>query len=215
VSTSFCKRRKILDENLIFTKIFHRYRTNGRQLKIRLGEWDAGTATEPIAAQEYNVQRIFVHPQFTAGNLRNNVAILRLVSPVPVGQTPTITTACLPSTLIVGQLRCMVAGEKGKNFYCDDEDLTFNPPKVGGETTSPLMALIRPYKRKLMCLLWIKQHVRTNYERPVSVKTSSSTLRALFALVAKLEKVAVKRLSKLLLTNLILQTPAPAMEEVH
>jgi hypothetical protein len=53
---------------------------------ILIGEWDAATATEPFGALEYNVARIFVHPQYTAANLRNNVAILRLANPVVLGQ---------------------------------------------------------------------------------------------------------------------------------
>jgi secreted trypsin-like serine protease len=73
--------------NLIFI-----FRVFGRPLRIRLGEWDASSASEPIAAQEYQVSRVFVHPQFTASNLRNNIAILRLATPVPLGQTPSIST---------------------------------------------------------------------------------------------------------------------------
>jgi hypothetical protein len=55
-------------------------------LVVWIGEWDAATATEPFGALEYNVARIFVHPQYTAANLRNNVAILRLANPVVLGQ---------------------------------------------------------------------------------------------------------------------------------
>lgn len=51
-----------------------------------MGEWDAATATEPFGALEYNVARIFIHPQYTASNLRNNVAILRLATQVNLGQ---------------------------------------------------------------------------------------------------------------------------------
>lgn len=75
-----------------------------------MGEWDAATSTEPLAAVEFIVSRIFVHPQFTATNLRNNIAILRLSTSVQLGQVPTITTACLPSTLVTG-IRCWVAGK--------------------------------------------------------------------------------------------------------
>lgn len=55
-------------------------------ITISTGEWDAATATEPFGALEYNVARIFVHPQYTASNLRNNVAILRLATSVVLGQ---------------------------------------------------------------------------------------------------------------------------------
>lgn len=74
-----------------------------------MGEWDASTTTEPIAAQEYFVSRIFTHPSFTATNLKNDVALLRLSTPVTLGTTPTITTACLPNTLVTN-IRCWTAG---------------------------------------------------------------------------------------------------------
>lgn len=90
--------------------------TNGRQLKVRLGEWDASTSVEPVPPQEYNVARIFVHPSYTASNLRNNIAILRLVNPVSLGTVPTITTACIPSTLVNANIRCYVSGW-GRNDF--------------------------------------------------------------------------------------------------
>lgn len=64
--------------------------TNGQTLKIRMGEWDASSNTEPIQAQEFQVSRIFIHPQFQASNLRNDVALLRLASPVQLGQVRNI-----------------------------------------------------------------------------------------------------------------------------
>lgn len=70
----------------------------GRPLRVRLGEWDASSASEPIPAQEYQVARVFVHPQYSASNLRNNIAILRLASNVPLGQTPSITTVTILSS---------------------------------------------------------------------------------------------------------------------
>lgn len=80
-----------------------------------MGEWDASSSTEPIPAQEFQVARIFIHPQYTATNLRNDIAVLRLQTPVNLGQTPTITTACLPSTQLTN-IRCWVAGW-GRNDF--------------------------------------------------------------------------------------------------
>lgn len=84
-------------------------------MKVRLGEWDASSSSEPIQAQEFIVSRIFIHPQFAAASLRNDIAILRLVSAVPIGITPTIGTVCLPANQISGQ-RCWVAGW-GRNDF--------------------------------------------------------------------------------------------------
>lgn len=60
-----------------------------------MGEWDAFTTSEPIPFQEFNVARVFVHPQYSSTTLANSIAILRLSTNVPLGQVPTITTACL------------------------------------------------------------------------------------------------------------------------
>lgn len=86
------------------------FRNSGQQLKVRLGEWDASVSTEPIAAQEFFVSRIFVHPSYISSSLRNDIALLRLSSPVPLGVTPTISTVCLPSNQI-SNTRCWVAGK--------------------------------------------------------------------------------------------------------
>lgn len=80
-----------------------------------MGEWDASNSNEPIASQEFTVARIFVHPQYSSSTLSNSIAILRLSSAVPIGQTPTITTGCLSSANIAG-LRCWVAGWGATSF---------------------------------------------------------------------------------------------------
>lgn len=72
------------------------------QLRVRMGEWNAAGDTEPLPAQEYVVLKIFVHPNFNGLNLVNDVAILRLSTPVALGTFPTITTACLPVASSVG-----------------------------------------------------------------------------------------------------------------
>lgn len=68
-----------------------------------MGEWNAAGDTEPLPAQEFLVRKIFIHPSFNPNNLHNDVAVLRLAVPVPLGQFPTITTACLPVSSLVGQ----------------------------------------------------------------------------------------------------------------
>lgn len=68
-----------------------------------MGEWNAAGDTEPLPAQEFLVLRVVVHPNFNPMNLVNDVAVLRLAAAVPLGQFPTITTACLPVASSIGQ----------------------------------------------------------------------------------------------------------------
>lgn len=88
---------------------------SGTQLRVRLGEWDAANTNEPIQPLQQVVARIFVHPNFNSANLKNDVAILRLTTPVALGQYPTIGTACLPTAPMTNQ-RCFVSGW-GKNDF--------------------------------------------------------------------------------------------------
>lgn len=74
-----------------------------------MGEYNAASDTEPLPVQEFVVARITIHPGYNSANLMNDVAVLRLAVAVPLGQSPAITTACLPVTNFVGQ-RCWVSG---------------------------------------------------------------------------------------------------------
>lgn len=81
-----------------------------------MGEWNVAVgAVEPYPYQEYYVSRIFTHPQYSSSSLANSIAILRLSPVVPLGQYPTISTGCLPSTFISG-LRCWIAGWGSASF---------------------------------------------------------------------------------------------------
>lgn len=80
-----------------------------------MGEWNAAGDTEPLRVQEFTVAKIFINSNFNAANLRNDIAVLRLATPVPLGSSPAITTGCLPVNSFVGQ-RCWVSGW-GRNDF--------------------------------------------------------------------------------------------------
>ncbi|XP_017037451.1 phenoloxidase-activating factor 2 isoform X1 [Drosophila kikkawai] len=83
--------------------------------KVRVGEWDASSTNEPIPAQDVYVSNVYVNPSFNPNNLQNDVAILKLSTPVSLTSKSTVGTVCLPTTSFVGQ-RCWVAGW-GKNDF--------------------------------------------------------------------------------------------------
>jgi len=67
-------------------------------LKVRVGEWDASGFNPPETADhaEYTVMRILKHPQFSAGRLDNDIAILYTDRDINLNNNH-INTACLPS----------------------------------------------------------------------------------------------------------------------
>lgn len=101
-----------------------------------MGEYNAASDSETLPVQEFVVTRIFVHPNFNGANLQNNIALLRLAIPVPLGQTPSIATACLPVATFIGQ-RCWVSGWGRDDFLAGsyqtiqrEADVPILPPAV-------------------------------------------------------------------------------------
>ncbi|KAL7011144.1 hypothetical protein ACKWTF_014118 [Chironomus riparius] len=101
----------LIDQYHVLT-VAHKVYNLSSGVKVRLGDWDAASPSEPLDALERNVT-IHIHPGFNLKNLRNDIAILRLNSLVPLGQYPTIGTVCLPNTTL-DDMRCWASGW-GKN----------------------------------------------------------------------------------------------------
>ncbi|CAL7941481.1 unnamed protein product [Xylocopa violacea] len=67
-----------------------------RDLRIRLGEWDVNHDVEFYPYIERDVGNVYVHPEFYAGTLYNDIAILRIDHEVDFLKNPHISPACLP-----------------------------------------------------------------------------------------------------------------------
>ncbi|RWS27437.1 Serine proteinase stubble-like protein [Leptotrombidium deliense] len=95
----------------------HCIKKNGpSDLKVRLGEWDVHREDEFYPFVERFIDEIIIHPQFYGGNLINDVALLRLNSPVDLN-IPTVAAACLPERFeVFDGHRCWVTGW-GKNSF--------------------------------------------------------------------------------------------------
>ena len=79
-------------------------------LKVRLGEWDVHRDDEFYPYVEKEVRDLVVHPEFVSGNLINDIALLRLDSPVDPS-LPHVNPACLPtSDELFTRQRCWVTG---------------------------------------------------------------------------------------------------------
>ncbi|XP_066138915.1 uncharacterized protein [Euwallacea fornicatus] len=65
-------------------------------LRVRLGEWDVNHDVEFYPYIERDIATLTVHPEFYAGTLANDIAILRMNTPVDWTKHPHISPACLP-----------------------------------------------------------------------------------------------------------------------
>ncbi|KAL5292020.1 CLIPA10 family protein [Megaselia abdita] len=68
----------------------------GFDLRVRLGEWDVNHDVEFFPYIERDVISVHVHPEYYAGTLDNDLAILKIDSPVDFQKNPHISAACLP-----------------------------------------------------------------------------------------------------------------------
>ncbi|CAH2091252.1 unnamed protein product [Euphydryas editha] len=83
----------------------------GFELRVRLGEWDVNHDVEFYPYIERDVLSVHVHPQYYAGTLDNDLAILKLEHPVEWTKYPHISPACLPDKYTeYGGQRCWTTG---------------------------------------------------------------------------------------------------------
>ncbi|XP_050736791.1 uncharacterized protein LOC127008615 isoform X2 [Eriocheir sinensis] len=81
------------------------------ELKVRLGEWDVSGKSEFYPHFDTNVAGLYSHPDFYAGNLQNDVAIIRVQTPVDLVSNPHIGPVCLPDRFAsFARQRCFVSG---------------------------------------------------------------------------------------------------------
>ncbi|XP_042215657.1 uncharacterized protein LOC121861800 [Homarus americanus] len=81
------------------------------ELKVRVGEWDVGGNTEFYRHVESQVLGLYPHPEFYAGNLVNDIAIIRIQTPIDFVTNPHIAPVCMPDRFSsYSQQRCKVSG---------------------------------------------------------------------------------------------------------
>lgn len=79
-------------------------------LKVRLGEWDVHRDDEFYPYVEKEIRDLIIHPEFVGGNLINDIALLRLDSPVDPS-LPHVSPACLPTIdEVFDRQHCSVTG---------------------------------------------------------------------------------------------------------
>lgn len=57
-------------------------RLSPAELRVRLGEWDVNRESEFYPHVEKDVVSVIIHPEYYPGNLYNDIALIKLDSPV-------------------------------------------------------------------------------------------------------------------------------------
>ncbi|XP_048514854.1 uncharacterized protein LOC105687940 isoform X3 [Athalia rosae] len=92
---------------------------SGRDLRARLGEWDVNHDVEFFPYIERDIVSVVVHPEFYAGTLYNDIAILKLDHDIDFERNPHISPACLPNKHDdFNGVRCWTTGW-GKDAFGD------------------------------------------------------------------------------------------------
>lgn len=80
-------------------------------LIVRLGEWDVSTTSEFYQYVEVRVVAAHIHPDYYAGNLQNDIALITLQNNIDFTHNPHISPVCLPENYgnFIGQ-RCHSTG---------------------------------------------------------------------------------------------------------
>ncbi|CAD0206380.1 unnamed protein product [Chrysodeixis includens] len=85
-------------------------------LKIRAGEWDTQTTKEIYEFQERDVKEIVIHESFMPKSLKNDIALLRLLTPVELSEH--INVICMPEQdEVFDSHKNCVANGWGKNVF--------------------------------------------------------------------------------------------------
>lgn len=84
-------------------------KVKGKVLKVRAGEWDTQIKSEVFPHQDRDVVKVIVHPNFHAGALFNDVALLVLNNPIDLQEN--VDLICLPpKDLVPDQKQCFASG---------------------------------------------------------------------------------------------------------
>ncbi|KAK8400848.1 hypothetical protein O3P69_002538 [Scylla paramamosain] len=88
------------------------------ELRVRLGEWDVNSDDEFYPYVESDVSSLYVNPDYFSGNLVNDLAVVRMATPVDLARSPHIGPICLPRQADFTGRRCWVSGW-GKDSFGD------------------------------------------------------------------------------------------------
>ncbi|CAL4098556.1 unnamed protein product, partial [Meganyctiphanes norvegica] len=77
----------LISKNVVLTAAHKTHDNAGKQLKVRLGEWNFAAITEPDPHQDIVVRQVITHPRFNRSQRTYNYALLVLEHPARLSNT--------------------------------------------------------------------------------------------------------------------------------
>ncbi|KAG8201920.1 hypothetical protein JTE90_027397 [Oedothorax gibbosus] len=126
-------------------------------LKVRLGEYDVSTVSEPLKYEEFDVSRIVVYPTFNNRTLMHDIALVRLSRPAK--RRANVNVVCMPTEGVTNNElilspRCFVTGW-GKTVDSSEHSVTLKEVNV-------------PLWRNDDCERALRFHFGPNYRLPAT-----------------------------------------------
>lgn len=111
ISSKFHKNKELQNTKWIF--LIFVFSHSPSALKVRLGEYDVSTVSEPLKYEEFDVSRIVVYPTFNNRTLMHDIALVRLSRPAK--RRANVNVVCMPNEGVTNNElilspRCFVTG---------------------------------------------------------------------------------------------------------
>lgn len=113
------KHTDSLKELIYFIRVFGAFSLETSDVLIKGGEWKLGIDEEPLPFQIVKVAAILRHPDFKAGNLQNDLAVLVLVENLRF--TKNIGAICLPEPNMIPTQNCIATGWGKRILQCKSQ----------------------------------------------------------------------------------------------
>ncbi|XP_064478216.1 phenoloxidase-activating factor 2-like isoform X2 [Ornithodoros turicata] len=125
-----------------------------RPLKLRLGEHDVQTQTEPFPYEERDVSHVVLHPAFDNTSLTHDIALVQVATPAK--RRPNINTVCMPER---GLTKLMLEDKAARCFITG-----WGKQREGGGHATVLKEIRVPLWKNKDCEFALRRHFGAQFK---------------------------------------------------